>query len=174
MSAMVKRVIDLIGKDRMFKLFFNISPMYRRTGGRIVTISPDLKEVKIRLPLNLRTKNYVGTIYGGHMYSAVDGIYMVQLINILGSAYVIWDKSATIRFKKPANTTLYADFILTDKLLDEIKHDVAGLGEKDYILKVDLVDKSGKVYAEVDKVIYIADKNFYNEKKAKRMNKKAS
>ena len=149
----------------MLKFFFNISPMYRRTGGRLIKVSSDLKYVKIKLPLNYKTRNYVGTLYGGQMYSCVDGIYMVQLINILGKEYVIWDKSASIKFRKPGNKTLFAEFILSDDFLEQIQYEVNELKEKDYILKVNLVDKTGVVYAEVEKIIYIALKSYYKEKR---------
>jgi hypothetical protein len=36
------------------------------------------------MPLSWRTRNYVGTIFGGSMNSAVDPIYMVILIRRLG------------------------------------------------------------------------------------------
>ena len=66
---------------------FNLFPAYRGTGGRITYISGDLREVRVRIPLNWRTRNYVGTIYGGSLYGAVDPMYMIMLIRILGSAY---------------------------------------------------------------------------------------
>jgi hypothetical protein len=113
----------------------------------------------------------VGTLYGGHMYSCVDGIYMVQLINILGKDYVIWDKSATIRFRRPGNQTLYAEFTIEDDFLDTVKRELKEVGEKDFTLHVNLVDKEGKVYAEVEKLLYFATKEFYAEKMKKRAEK---
>lgn len=80
---------------------FNFFPAYRGTGARITYIASDWREVRIKLPLNWRTRNYVGTIYGGSMYGAADPIYMLMLIKVLGSDYVVWDKAASIRFKKP-------------------------------------------------------------------------
>lgn len=41
-------------------------------------------EVRIRLPLSRRTRNYVGTIFGGSLYGALDPIYMIMLIKALG------------------------------------------------------------------------------------------
>lgn len=160
-------ILKTLGIDNAFKLLFNLSPMYRSTGGKIIESTNNLKKIKIRLKLNFFTKNYVGTLYGGHLYSCVDGIYMVQLINLLGKEYVIWDKSASIRFKRPGNQTLFAEFIITDELLETIKKDIETSQEKDYTLTVLLKDKEGKVYAEVDKVIYIADKNYYTQKRNK-------
>lgn len=163
----MKYLIKLLGKGFAFKLLFNISPMYRRTGGRLIEVSDDLKFVKIKLPLTYKTRNYMGTLYGGHMYSCVDGIYMVQLINILSKNYVVWDKSASIRFRRPGNQTLFAEFKITDKLLAEIKNGIREHQEKDFHLSVHLSDKEGNVYAEIEKVIYIANKEHYQSKKRK-------
>lgn len=165
MERLVKTLSKWIGKGRMFKVLFNLSPMYRRTGGRLVEVSDDLKYVRVRLPLNYRTKNYVGTIYGGHMYSCVDGIYMVQLINILDDSYVVWDRSASIRFRRPGRTTLFADFRISDDLLEEIKQEIKQYHERDFTLNVNLVDEDGNIYAEVEKVIYIASKEYFRQKK---------
>ena len=40
-------------------------PAYRRTGARITYIAGDLREVRIKLQLNWKIRNYVGTIFGG-------------------------------------------------------------------------------------------------------------
>ncbi|GJM31868.1 MAG: hypothetical protein DHS20C18_08690 [Saprospiraceae bacterium] len=165
MGKLFNKISSIIGRGRLFKILFNLSPMYRRTGGRLIEVSDDLKYVKIKLRLNYKTKNYVGTIYGGHMYSCVDGIYMVQLINILGKNYVVWDKSATIRFRKPGNKTLFAAFKITDELLEQIKQEINQDQEKDFKLSVNLTDKEGSVYAEIEKVIYIASREYYQKKR---------
>ncbi len=80
---------------RLRRWGFNFFPAYRGTGARFTYIAADWREVRIKLPLNWRTRNYVGTIYGGSMYGAVDPIYMVMLIQLLGPQYIVWDKAAT-------------------------------------------------------------------------------
>ncbi len=167
MEKLVNALSNLVGKGRTFKLLFNLSPMYRSTGGRIMEVSDDLRYVKLRLPLGYKTKNYVGTLYGGHMYSCIDGIYMVQLINILGKSYVVWDKSAYIKFKRPGTQTLYAEFDLSGELLEQIKIEINKSGEKDFNLSIALKDQEGIVYAEIEKTIYIASKEYYRKKRSK-------
>ena len=70
---------------------FNSFPAYRGTGARVTYIAADFREVRIRLPLSWRTRNVVGTIFGGSMYGAVDPIFMIMLIRLLGADYVVWD-----------------------------------------------------------------------------------
>ena len=52
-------------KSRIFRWRFNWFPAYRGTGGRVTYIAEDFREVHVKIPLSWRTRNYVGTIYGG-------------------------------------------------------------------------------------------------------------
>jgi acyl-coenzyme A thioesterase PaaI-like protein len=142
-------------RTRLLRLRFNLFPAYRGTGARVDYIAADLREIRIRLPLSWRTRNYVGTIFGGSMYGAVDPILMVMLIRNLGRDYVVWDKSAAIRFRRPGRTTLYARFVLEPAELDAIRAALATAGRIDREYRVELVDGEGAVHAEVDKVIQI-------------------
>lgn len=92
---------------------FNFFPAFRGTGAWITYIAWDYLEVRVRLPLSWRTRNYVGTIFGGSMYAAVDPFFMIMLIKRLGPRYVVWDKAASIRFRKPGRSTLYARFVIS-------------------------------------------------------------
>ena len=103
------------------KLGINFFPVYRRMGGRVTYISRDLREVHIKIPLNIFTRNYVRTIYGGCMFGAADGIHMLMFLKLLGPDYIVWDKAASIQFKKPGTETLYGKFIVSQDSVDEIK-----------------------------------------------------
>lgn len=155
-------------KARIKRQLLNLFPAYWGTGAKAVFLSTDFKEVQIRLKLSWRTKNYVGTIFGGSMYASTDPIYMIQLIEILGKDFVVWDKSAAIRFLRPGNKTLFARFVISDELLEKIKKEVAEKREMDLNLHVDFTDSEGVIYAKISKVLYIAEKSFYKNKKAKR------
>lgn len=125
-------------------------------------------KVRIKIPINYKNRNYVNSIFGGSMFSSVDPIPMVQLINILGDDYVVWDKSAEVFFRRPARETLYADFIYT---LDEVKAIKKQVDEEKEITLVKTTKLQGKdrnkVYCEVKKTIYVADKSFYKDKRSK-------
>ncbi|MCG8388517.1 MAG: DUF4442 domain-containing protein [Cytophagales bacterium] len=156
-------------KKVLFKYGFNLSPMYRRSTGRIIEVSEDLLSIKIKLPLTYKNRNYVNSIFGGSMFSAVDPIPMVQLINLIGDDYVVWDKSAEIFFKRPAREDLYADFNYTFQEIEEIKDKVAKENEVEIIKTTLLKDKGNRnTYCEVKKVLYIASKEFYKEKRKKK------
>src|SRR5476649_186552 len=105
-------------ESRWMRWKFFFFPCYFGTGARVTYIAGDYKEMRVALPLSWRTRNYVGTIFGGSMYGAVDPIYMLMLMKNLGQDYVVWDKAASIRFKKPGKTTLQARFVLSQEELD--------------------------------------------------------
>jgi hypothetical protein len=117
--------------------------------------------------------NYVGTIFGGSMFSALDPIPMVQLINLIGDDYVVWDKSAQIIFKRPAREHLYARFSYTTEELEQIKARVATEKEIDIVKVTRLMDKAGTTtFCEVHKTIYVADKAHYRAKREARLRAK--
>lgn len=141
-------------RSRLLRWKFNLFPAYRGTGARIAYIADDFREVRVRLPLSWRTRNAVGTIFGGSMYGAVDPIYMIMLIRLLGRAYVVWDKAAEIRFRKPGRATLYATFKIGEEELREIRSATQN-APTDRVYAVDLVDAAGTSHATVTKTIYI-------------------
>ena len=110
---------------------------------------------RVSLPLNWRTRNYVGTIFGGSIYGAVDSIYMLMLIWNLPKGYVVWDKAASIRFRRPGRSTLYARFTLEQAELDAIMLALQERPAIDRVYSVELADESGTVHAIVEKTIYI-------------------
>ncbi len=144
---------------RLWRFAFNHWPCYRRSGGRVTHISADWLKLRVRLPLNLRTRNYVGTIYGGSMFSAVDPFFMMMLIKTLGPDYIVWDKSGAIRFKRPGRTTLYAEFGMSLKDAEEIKAALRDRKSVDRTFTVELRDKDGLVHAVVDKTMFITMKD---------------
>ena len=141
--------------SRRMRWGFNLFPAFRGTGARVTYIAGDFREARVRLPLSWRTRNYVGTIFGGSLYGAVDPMYMILLIKILGPRYTVWDKAATIRFVKPGRGTLYATFRIEEAEIDAIREALETAPSVDRVYRVELTDTAGVVHAAVEKTIYI-------------------
>ncbi len=146
-------------RSRLTRLGFNFFPAFRGMGGRITYLADDWSEVRLKVPLTLWTRNYVGTIYGGSMYGAVDPIYMLMLMKRLGPDYVVWLKGATIRFRKPGRTTLRATFLLDDDELAAVRAAAADVASVDRTYRIALVDADGALCAEVEETLYVARKS---------------
>jgi len=143
---------------RWLRWKMNLFPAYRGMGVRVDYIAADFREVRVHVSLNWCICNYVGTIFGGSLYGTLDPVYMIMLLHILGREYVVWDKSATIRFRKPGRGTLRATFTLDDAEIAAIKEATANGQPVDRTYRAALVDSEGVVHAEVEKVIYIRRK----------------
>ena len=158
-------------KATLFRVMFNMSPMYKRSCGKIIFTSDDLHVVKIKIPLSYKNRNYVGSIFGGSLFAATDPIYMIQLMQILGKDYVVWDKASVIRFRKPAFSVAYADFHFTSDEIAEIQQRVAEENEVNYVKQLLITNANQEVFTELEKTIYISSKAHYKQKLQK---KKAS
>lgn len=141
----------------VFKLWSLWFP-FLGAGISLSKISDDLRFVRTRLKLRFWNQNYVGTQYGGSMFSMTDPIYMVMLLHNLGKNYIVWDKAASIRYLKPGKTDVTADFHLTEEILANIRQQVDAQEKMDWTTTIHIKDKNGEVIAEVDKVLYIRRK----------------
>jgi acyl-coenzyme A thioesterase PaaI-like protein len=143
------------------RLAFNFFPAFRATGARVIYISEDMRKLRIKLPLNLRTRNIYGTLFGGAMYAATDPLYAMLVRVALGAGYTVWDKAATIRYKKPGRSTLYAECSLSDAQVAAMRKRLDCEPSIDLQDETELVDLRGVVHAVVQKTLYAARKEVY-------------
>lgn len=156
---------------QLYRFLVNLWPCIWSTGGRVIYLAEDFTKLTVRLKLKIRTRNVVGTIFGGSMYASTDPMYMLMLMELLGKNYIVWDKGCTIRFKKPAKKPIYANFEITPEMLRDVKDNVAANGEYTFTWQIFYKDKEGSIYAEFDKVMYAATKEFYKQKLKAKANK---
>ena len=143
---------------RLIRFGMNLWPPFLGAGIKVVEISSDWRHIDTRLKLHWYNKNLVGTHFGGSIFSLVDAFPMIMLIRHLGSNYIVWDKAATIQFKKPGRTTISASFTFSQEEIENIKTK-ADLNEK-YIFDypVDVKDIDNNIIATVTKTIYVRRK----------------
>jgi len=145
-------------RTRLLRWKISYFPAYWCSGGRVTFIARDLREVRVELALNRRTRNLVGTIFGGSMLAATDPIYMIMLIRLLGPGYVVWDKGASIRFLKPGKGKLHARFTVSEQETDAIKEVLRTQRSVDRVYEVELISADGTVHAKVERTIYVRAK----------------
>jgi hypothetical protein len=141
------------------RLRLNLYAPFLGAGIRVKRLAPGWKEVDVEMKLRWWNANYVGTHYGGSLYSMTDPFFMIMLIENLGKDYIVWDKSATIRFKKPGRGTVFAEFRLTDPQIQEIKQSLTTEKKIERVFTVEVKDKSGTVIAEIEKLLHIRRKD---------------
>ena len=144
---------------RHMRLFLNLWPPLLGAGIRIKRYAPDWTEIDVEMKLRRWNQNYVGTHYGGSLYSMADPFFMLMLIENLGKDYIVWDKAATIRFKKPGRSTVFASFRLSDQQIREIKEALNHQPKIERTFTVEIKDESDIVIAEVEKLLHIRKKD---------------
>lgn len=143
---------------RHMRIVMNLWPPFLGAGIRVKRLQADWKEIDVEMKLRRWNSNYVGTHYGGSLYSMADPFFMLMLIENLGRDYVVWDKSASIRFKKPGKGTVSATFRLSDHEIEEIKQALETQEKIERTFIVEVKDESGRVVAEVQKLLHVRRK----------------
>jgi hypothetical protein len=118
----------------------------------------DMCSADVEMRMHFWNRNYVGTHYGGSLYSMTDPFYMLMLMENLGRDYIVWDKAATIRFRKPGKGTVRAEFRLTQEQLGDIRDTLTSQEKYEPTFLVEVKDSTGTVVAEVQKILHIRRK----------------
>lgn len=134
-------------------------PPYLGAGVKVRVIDPEKMIIEVSMPLKVTNKNYVGTHFGGSLYSMADPFFMLILMNKIGKEYLVWDKKASINFKKPGKGTVRARFEVTDEKVSEIKEAVAKHGKWEPEFTVDIKNEDDQVVASVHKTLWVKKKS---------------
>lgn len=147
-------------KSKLFGRLMNFWPPFLGAGVKVKSISEDFDDVKIEMKLHKWNSNAVGTHFGGSIFSMTDPFYSLILLRNLGKEYIVWDKAASIKFKKPGKGTLSAHFNISKDRLKDIKAEADKNGKAEPVFTVFVKDEAGDVVAEVEKTLYVRRKDF--------------
>jgi acyl-coenzyme A thioesterase PaaI-like protein len=153
-------LLKLLGGSSAHALrpWINLWPPFLGAGIRVKHIAPDMKAVDVEMKLRWWNANYVGTHFGGSLFAMTDAFYMLMLMANLGRDYIVWDKAASIRYRKPGRGTVRAEFRLTAAQLDDIREKLRTLPKYEPTFTVEVKDEQGTVIAEVEKLLYVRKK----------------
>lgn len=135
-----------------------IWPPFLGAGVSVKQFSPDYRTLTVQMRMRFWNRNYVGTHFGGSLYSMTDPFYMLMLMKQLGKGYIVWDKSASIRYRKPAKGTVYAQFELSSEQIEAIKQQVISDNKSEPEFKILITDADNNVVAEILKTLHISKK----------------
>lgn len=142
-------------KSRTQRWKINRFPAFQGTGGKVIYVHPKLDEIHLKLPLNRKTINPNGTIFGGSMYGTVEWLPPVMITLLLGPEYIAWNKESKIDFIRPGTDTLYARFKMSSEELIRIRTEFIEKEKIDRSYKITLIDKYKNVCAIINLSIQI-------------------
>ncbi len=143
---------------RYFRSLINFWPPMLGAGIHVTRFDPDWRAVDVELRMRFWNANFVGTHYGGSLYSMVDPFYMLMLIQNLGPEFIVWDKSATIRFRRPGKGAVRATFRLDEERIEQIRRALDTAEKIEPVFRIEIKDASGEVVAEVEKLLSVRKK----------------
>jgi acyl-coenzyme A thioesterase PaaI-like protein len=118
----------------------------------------DERTVQVEMKLTALNRNLVGVHFGGSLYAMCDPWFMLILMRLLGTDYIVWDKAAKIQFVSPGRGKVKAFFQIPQERVDEIRA-AADRGEKiEPTFEADVLGENGQVVAHVEKLLYVRRK----------------
>jgi hypothetical protein len=154
-------LLQLLGgtkSSQALRRWVNLWPPFLGMGIRVRHVASDMKSVDVEMKLGFWNANYVGTHFGGSLFAMTDPFYMLMLMANLGRDYVVWDKAATIRYKKPGRGTVRAQFRLSDGQINDVREKLEALPKFEPVFLVEVKDEAGIVIAEVEKMLHVRKK----------------
>ena len=136
----------------------NLYPPYLGMGVRVRDWRQDFTRFEVELRARWYNRNLFGTHFGGSLYAMADPFFVFIVTMNLGRDYIVWDKSASIDFLKPAKGTILGVFEISRGRLNEIRADVDRLGKNTYWFEAELTDENDVVVARVRKEVYVRAK----------------
>ena len=139
--------------------FINFWPPYFGAGIRVKRVSSDFREIEVEMKQRFWNTNYVGVHFGGSLYAMTDPFFMLMLMQNLGDEYIVWDKAATVRFKRPGKGRVTANFKLSEDQIASVKQKADSEPKVEPVFSVQVIDEGGVVVAEIDKVLHVKRKH---------------
>ncbi|MGP3981745.1 DUF4442 domain-containing protein [Streptomyces sp. KR80] len=143
---------------RSLRRAMNWWPPYLFAGVRVLEIADDWSSARVRLRLGRFNRNYVGTQFGGSLFSMADPFWMLLTMNSLGRDYIVWDKAGEIEFLSPGRGDVFAEFKLTEDRLEEIRRATADGSKALPWFTCDIAGADGTVVARLRKQLYVRRK----------------
>jgi len=140
---------------RLILRLLSLYPPFLGAGIRVHRLAGDPPGYESRLHLHFWNRNYYGPHFGGAIYTMCDPFYVLILAAELGPGYAVWDKTATVRFRRPGRGTLRARFEIPRPKIELIRV-AADAGERlEPTFIAEVRNEEGDLVAEVEKVLSV-------------------
>ena len=128
------------------------------SGIRIHRFSEDWTRATVKLHINVFTRNYVGTAFGGSMSAMTDPYFFMLVMHQLGGDYVVWDTRGEIEFIKPGRGVLTAEFHVSADKVQKLRERAQGGAKVLERFETVITDRDGDIVAKVRREVYIREK----------------
>ena len=138
--------------------FLWLWPALLGTGIRVVSVAKDFSCLTVQLKTRFWNQNYFGTHYGGSLFSMTDPFYALMLVHLLGKDFVIWDKSASIKYKIATKKPVFAKFEITPQTLQDLQRKLQQQNTVEPSFSIAIKDADDNTVALVERTLHIRRK----------------
>lgn len=149
----------IAGNPKIVRHGMSLWPPFWGAGIKVKEISADWRSATVLLRQRPWNMNYVGTHFGGSLFSMTDPFWMMMVMHNIGPGHIVWDKSAQIDFRKPGRGTLACNFELEETALEDLRERVVRKGTATIWFGVDVIDSRGVIVATIRKEVYVRAKD---------------
>jgi acyl-coenzyme A thioesterase PaaI-like protein len=128
------------------------------SGIRVKRFAPDWTSATVELHVNVFTRNYVKTAFGGSMSAMTDPYFFMLVMHQIGRDYVVWDTRGEIEFVKPGRGVLTAHFAVSPGKTAELRERARGGAKVLEWFETEITDRDGDVVARVRREVYVREK----------------
>ena len=128
------------------------------SGIRVKRFAPDWTSATVELHVNVFTRNYVKTAFGGSMSAMTDPYFFMLVMHQIGRDYIVWDTRGEIEFVKPGRGVLTAQFEVSPEKTAELRERVRGGAKVLEWFETEITDRDGDVVARVRREVYVREK----------------
>lgn len=149
------RFADARLRPWMLRLGFAMFPPLLGAHIRLEKLSGDFRYARVAMRQRVSNSTLWGAHFGGSLFAMTDSVYALLLKQNLGPGYVVWDKSATIDFRKPGRGRVWCEFHVDAPLLERIRQETLDGGKSEPVIEVQVYDPQREVVAAVSKTLYV-------------------
>lgn len=151
--------IDLWGQDAAAHAEgFNSWPTLATQGVKVVELADDFTRAVIRMDITEENANYMGTAFGGSLFSMLDPFLVILSVNQLGGDYVVWDKAAEIEFIAPGVSSVHATIEMPPETVAELRQAAEGGKKVLRWFEIPITAEDGSLVANVRRQLYVRER----------------
>ncbi|WP_022892520.1 DUF4442 domain-containing protein [Agromyces subbeticus] len=128
------------------------------SGIRVKRFATDWTSATVELRVNVFTRNYVKTAFGGSMSAMTDPYFFMLVMHQIGRDYIVWDTRGEIEFVKPGRGVLTAQFAVSPEKTAELRERARGGAKVLEWFETEITDRDGDVVARVRREVYVREK----------------
>lgn len=128
------------------------------SGIRVKKFSDDWTRATVELHVNVITRNYVKTAFGGSLSAMTDPYFFMLVMHQLGRDYVVWDTRGEIEMLKPGRGLLTAHFHVPSEQAAALRERAKGGAKVLEWFETEITDAAGDVVARVRREVYVREK----------------